>query len=309
MRQLMRAVDFSLSIGRSLSGVYGSIIVLLSPSRWERKLSPSTSSPRGASLRPPRRTHEGVGNSRTAEAARSARRHFFRRRHSRSQALPRRRGRRGLRRRAWRRRSRRRLRCNIPFREGYSPLTRWIAAHMARLGVAATQENIVVTCGSQQALDFAGKLLLSPERHGPGHGADLSRRPAGLLGLRAALRHAAARARQPHAAILSRGGVGGGRRGEIRLCGAGFRQSDRRNPDAGGALAVCSRSPTNSIFPSLKTPPITRCASRARLCRRFRRSTSPGSARSTPRASSISARSPRRSRRACASAGSAPRAP
>lgn len=46
--------------------------------------------------------------------------------------------------------------------EGYPPLTRWIAAHMAKLGVPATQENIVVTCGSQQALDFAGKLLLSP---------------------------------------------------------------------------------------------------------------------------------------------------
>jgi DNA-binding transcriptional MocR family regulator len=46
--------------------------------------------------------------------------------------------------------------------EGYAPLTRWIAAHMASLGVPATQENIVVTCGSQQGLDFAGKLLLSP---------------------------------------------------------------------------------------------------------------------------------------------------
>lgn len=45
--------------------------------------------------------------------------------------------------------------------EGYAPLTRWIAAHMAKLGAAATAENIVVTCGSQQALDFAGKLLLS----------------------------------------------------------------------------------------------------------------------------------------------------
>ena len=46
--------------------------------------------------------------------------------------------------------------------EGYPPLTRWIAAHMAKLGVPATQENIVVTSGSQQGLDFAGKLLLSP---------------------------------------------------------------------------------------------------------------------------------------------------
>jgi DNA-binding transcriptional MocR family regulator len=46
--------------------------------------------------------------------------------------------------------------------EGYAPLTRWIAAHMTRLGVPAAQENIVVTSGSQQGLDFAGKLLLSP---------------------------------------------------------------------------------------------------------------------------------------------------
>lgn len=46
--------------------------------------------------------------------------------------------------------------------EGYPPLTRWIAEHMAKLGVPATLENIVVTCGSQQALDFSGKLLLSP---------------------------------------------------------------------------------------------------------------------------------------------------
>jgi DNA-binding transcriptional MocR family regulator len=46
--------------------------------------------------------------------------------------------------------------------EGYPPLTRWIAAHMAKLGVPATPENIVVTSGSQQGLDFAGKLLLSP---------------------------------------------------------------------------------------------------------------------------------------------------
>jgi len=46
--------------------------------------------------------------------------------------------------------------------EGYPPLTRWIAAHMAKLGVPATPENIVVTSGSQQGLDFVGKLLLSP---------------------------------------------------------------------------------------------------------------------------------------------------
>lgn len=46
--------------------------------------------------------------------------------------------------------------------EGYPPLTRWIAGRMTKLGVPATPDNIVVTCGSQQALDFSGKLLLSP---------------------------------------------------------------------------------------------------------------------------------------------------
>jgi DNA-binding transcriptional MocR family regulator len=46
--------------------------------------------------------------------------------------------------------------------EGYGPLRAWIARHMAKLGVPATDDNIVVTSGSQQALDFLGKLLLSP---------------------------------------------------------------------------------------------------------------------------------------------------
>jgi DNA-binding transcriptional MocR family regulator len=46
--------------------------------------------------------------------------------------------------------------------EGYAPLRRWIAAHMATLGVAATPENLVITSGSQQGLDFAGKLLVAP---------------------------------------------------------------------------------------------------------------------------------------------------
>jgi DNA-binding transcriptional MocR family regulator len=46
--------------------------------------------------------------------------------------------------------------------EGYGPLRDWIARHMAKLGVPATPDNIVVTAGSQQALDFLGKLLLNP---------------------------------------------------------------------------------------------------------------------------------------------------
>ena len=45
--------------------------------------------------------------------------------------------------------------------EGYEPLREWIAAHMASLGVPAAAANIVVTSGSQQALEFLGKLFLT----------------------------------------------------------------------------------------------------------------------------------------------------
>lgn len=46
--------------------------------------------------------------------------------------------------------------------EGYRPLTEWIAGEMSKQGVPAAADNIVMTAGSQQALDFLGKLLLSP---------------------------------------------------------------------------------------------------------------------------------------------------
>ncbi|WP_417268833.1 PLP-dependent aminotransferase family protein [Celeribacter sp.] len=44
--------------------------------------------------------------------------------------------------------------------EGYTPLRDWIAAHMATLGVPCTRDNILITAGSQQALDYLGKLFL-----------------------------------------------------------------------------------------------------------------------------------------------------
>jgi len=46
--------------------------------------------------------------------------------------------------------------------EGYLRLRQWIAGHMRSLGVPADPDNIVITSGSQQALDFLGKLLISP---------------------------------------------------------------------------------------------------------------------------------------------------
>jgi DNA-binding transcriptional MocR family regulator len=46
--------------------------------------------------------------------------------------------------------------------EGYLPLRAWIARHMGTLGVPCDADNIVITCGSQQGLEFLGRLLLSP---------------------------------------------------------------------------------------------------------------------------------------------------
>ncbi len=46
--------------------------------------------------------------------------------------------------------------------EGYLPLRAWLVEHMARLGVACTPEHILITNGSQQALDFLAKLFVSP---------------------------------------------------------------------------------------------------------------------------------------------------
>jgi DNA-binding transcriptional MocR family regulator len=45
--------------------------------------------------------------------------------------------------------------------EGYEPLRAWIARHMGTLGVPCSADNIVITSGSQQALEFLGKLFLT----------------------------------------------------------------------------------------------------------------------------------------------------
>jgi DNA-binding transcriptional MocR family regulator len=46
--------------------------------------------------------------------------------------------------------------------EGYKPLRDWIAGEMGKLGVPCDASNILITSGSQQALDYLGKLMLSP---------------------------------------------------------------------------------------------------------------------------------------------------
>jgi len=46
--------------------------------------------------------------------------------------------------------------------EGYEPLREMVARHIARYGIKANTENVLITSGSQQALDLIGKLLINP---------------------------------------------------------------------------------------------------------------------------------------------------
>jgi 2-aminoadipate transaminase len=49
--------------------------------------------------------------------------------------------------------------------EGYRPLRELIARHTARYGIEVTPENIMITSGSQQALDLLGKILINRGDH------------------------------------------------------------------------------------------------------------------------------------------------
>lgn len=46
--------------------------------------------------------------------------------------------------------------------EGYNPLREKIAKRMSKVGVSAKMDDILITSGSQQGLDFAGKIFLNP---------------------------------------------------------------------------------------------------------------------------------------------------
>lgn len=46
--------------------------------------------------------------------------------------------------------------------EGDANLRNWIVSHMATKGVVCDAENILITSGSQQALEFIGRLFISP---------------------------------------------------------------------------------------------------------------------------------------------------
>lgn len=47
--------------------------------------------------------------------------------------------------------------------EGYKPLREWLVGEMAKIGISCGVDNVFITSGSQQALDYLGKLFLSPK--------------------------------------------------------------------------------------------------------------------------------------------------
>lgn len=47
--------------------------------------------------------------------------------------------------------------------EGYKPLREWIVGQMAALGIPCKADNVLITSGSQQVLDYLGKIFLSPK--------------------------------------------------------------------------------------------------------------------------------------------------
>jgi 2-aminoadipate transaminase len=49
--------------------------------------------------------------------------------------------------------------------EGYKPLREMIARHANRFGIDITADNILITSGSQQALDFIGRLFINNGDH------------------------------------------------------------------------------------------------------------------------------------------------
>ncbi len=47
--------------------------------------------------------------------------------------------------------------------EGYDPLRKKITDRMAEIGIKSTKEDVLITSGSQQGLDFSGKIFLNQD--------------------------------------------------------------------------------------------------------------------------------------------------
>jgi hypothetical protein len=159
----------------------------------------------------------------------------------------------------------------------------------------------VVITSPQQALEFLGRSALA-RRYRAGDRTHLSRRIAGVRGLRAALRRAAARAGQPHAGVLLRRCPQRRRGGEARLRRAELRQPHRRDAVPGGARAA-HRPRRGAGHPHRRGCGLCHAALRGRAA-----AAHPGAGGRAPRqhrarAQSIAGPSPRCCRPACAWAG------
>ena len=169
--------------------------------------------------------------------------------------------------------------------EGLAPLRRWIAERMTAADAPCDESNIVITAGSQQALDLIGKLFLG------GGDTVLADRPTymGALG--------AFNAYEPRYADLA--GEAGGRLAYV--------VPDFANPTGRTMTRSRSTGRRRRISSSSRTPPTASCGSGAPTSRRSWRWTSPARAPSKPPGRSTAAPSPRPCRRRCGSAGSARR--
>jgi DNA-binding transcriptional MocR family regulator len=131
--------------------------------------------------------------------------------------------------------------------EGYAPLRDHIAASLAAHGVAGTRDNILITSGAQQALDFVGRLFLSPGDE------VLVARPTYLGALQAFNAHGPVFGPLPgsgsnRAALGS--GAGGGESGRARF---GYVVADFQNP-TGECLTLPERQALVANAAAMRLP-------------------------------------------------------
>jgi DNA-binding transcriptional MocR family regulator len=112
--------------------------------------------------------------------------------------------------------------------EGYGPLRDWIAGYMGTLGVPCRADHILITSGAQQALDFIGKLFVSPGD------TVLLARPTYLGALQALSAYEPVFADLPRRGDNRAAGEGGGRRA------LGYVMPDFQNP-TGATLRLAER--------------------------------------------------------------------
>src|SRR5260221_2951203 len=133
-------------------------------------------------------------------------------------------------------------------REGYAPLRRFLVQTMAARGVACAVENILITSGSQQALDFIGRLFLSPRD------MVLVARPTYLGALQAFSAHEPVYGKLPATGDNRTPEPYGGDDGAARVKFA-YAIADFQNP-TGESLSLAERRDLLANAAALRLPPV-----------------------------------------------------